>query len=90
MSEAIVVAIVGAAASLLGSVITMRASAKKSAEQASLTIYRIDQLETKVNKHNELIERTYSLEQKAALYEEKMRVANHRIEDLEKRGEHHE
>lgn len=90
MSEAIVVAIVGAAASLLGSVITMRASAKKSAEQASLTIYRIDQLETKVNKHNELIERTYALEQKAALYEEKMSVANHRIDDLEKRGEHHE
>ena len=90
MSEVIVVALIGAAASIAGSIITMRASAKKAAEQANLTIYRIDQLESKVNKHNELIERTYSLEQKAALYEEKMRVANHRIEDLEKRGEHHE
>ena len=65
-------------------------AAKKAAEQANLTIYRIDQLESKVNKHNELIERTYALEKKAALYEEKMSVANHRIEDLEKRGEHHE
>ena len=90
MSEVIAVALIGAAASIAGSIITMRASAKKAAEQANLTKYRIDQLESKVNKHNELIERTYSLEQKAALYEEKMRVANHRIEDLEKRGEHHE
>ena len=90
MSEVIVLALIGAAASIAGSIITMRASAKKAAEQANLTIYRIDQLESKVNKHNELIERTYALEKKAALYEEKMSVANHRIEDLEKRGEHHE
>ena len=90
MSEVIVVALIGAAASIAGSIITMRASAKKAAEQANLTIYRIDQLESKVTKHNELIERTYALEKKAALYEEKMSVANHRIEDLEKRGEHHE
>ena len=38
--------------------------------------YRIEQLEKKVEKHNSVVERTY-------LLEEKMRVANHRIEDLE-------
>ena len=37
----------------------------------------------RVDKHNNLIERTYKLEQKAAVYEEKISVANHRIDDLE-------
>lgn len=43
-----------------------------------LTNYRIEQLEKKVDKHNSVIERTFILE-------EKMKVANHRIEDLEER-----
>ena len=43
-----------------------------------LTNYRISQLEKKVDKHNTIIERTYILE-------EKMKVANHRLEDLEER-----
>ena len=41
-----------------------------------LTKYRIEQLEKKVEKHNSVVERTF-------LLEEKMKVANHRIEDLE-------
>ncbi|PWJ49361.1 hypothetical protein [Faecalicatena contorta] len=39
--------------------------------------YRIEQLEKKVEKHNNVMERTFILE-------EKIKVANHRIEDLEK------
>ena len=38
--------------------------------------YKIEQLEKKVEKHNSVVERTF-------LLEEKMKVANHRIEDLE-------
>ena len=38
--------------------------------------YRIEQLEKKVEKHNSVVERTF-------LLEEKMKIANHRIEDLE-------
>ena len=41
-----------------------------------LTNYRIEQLEKKVEKHNNVIERT-------SVLEEKMKVVNHRIEDLE-------
>lgn len=36
-----------------------------------------------VEKHNNVIERTFKLEEKMALAEEKQRVANHRINDLE-------
>ena len=39
--------------------------------------YRIEQLEKKVEKHNSVVERTY-------LLDEKIKVANHRIDDLER------
>lgn len=45
----------------------------------------IDQLEKKQDKHNSMIERVYHLEENAQLVEEKIKVANRRIEDLEKR-----
>ena len=45
-----------------------------------LVKYRIEQLEKKVEKHNSIVERTYILE-------EKVKVANHRIEDLERKCE---
>ncbi|MGN1303798.1 MAG: hypothetical protein ACI4YB_02055 [Oscillospiraceae bacterium] len=48
-----------------------------------LSNYRIEQLEKKVDKHNNLIERVYKLEQDSAVTEEKISVANHRIDDLE-------
>ena len=44
---------------------------------------RLEQLEQKVAKHNSLVERTYHLEESAAVFEEKLKVANHRIDDLE-------
>ena len=41
------------------------------------------QLESKVNKHNQVIERTYELEKHTEVIDEQIRVANHRIGDLE-------
>lgn len=49
----------------------------------ALIAYRLEQLEEKVNKHNNLIERTYKLEEAQKVQEEQIKVANHRIEDLE-------
>jgi len=53
-----------------------------------LSNYRIAQLELKVDKHNCIIDRMYKAEERLeeidVLYGEKFRVANHRIEDLEK------
>jgi len=51
----------------------------------SLVEYRLEELEKKVDKHNNLIERTYKLEEEFTLHDEKIRVANHRIEDLERK-----
>ena len=48
-----------------------------------LTQYRLEQLEKKVEVHNKVIERVYRLEERTELQEEKIKVANHRIGDLE-------
>lgn len=55
MSEAIFVAVLGFAGTLLGSLFGILAAQK-------LTQYRLSQLEEKVNQHNNLITRTFKLE----------------------------
>lgn len=57
---------------------------KKHSETIALIEYKLNELSNRVDKHNQLIERTYELEKKADLTEEKIKVANHRIDDLEK------
>lgn len=77
ISEAILVALIGLTGSGIGSLIGVLTSQK-------LTQYRIEQLEKRVQAHNNLIDRTYKLEEHAEIQDEKIRVANHRIQDLEK------
>ncbi|MBO7248321.1 MAG: hypothetical protein J6V02_08260 [Bacteroidaceae bacterium] len=77
MSPEVTVGLLSLAGTLIGSVAGIIASNK-------LTIYRIDQLEKKVDKHNNIIERTYKLEENQAVMVEQIKVANHRIDDLEK------
>lgn len=55
---------------------------------SKLTAYRIEQLEKKQDKHNAVIERTYRLEKEVELQAEKIKVANHRIDDLERKDKH--
>ena len=71
MNDAIIVALLGFAGTLLGSLFGVLAAQK-------LTQYRLGQLEEKVNKHNNLIERTYRLEGR-------MDEAEHDIRDLKQR-----
>jgi len=52
-------------------------------ESIAVTTVKLDALEEKQDKHNAVIERTFKLEERATLLEEKVKVANHRIEDLE-------
>ena len=76
MTEAIIVALLGLVGTLAGSYLANRKS-------TALIVYRLEQLEQKVSKHNKLVERTYALEESVALMDERVRVANHRIADLE-------
>lgn len=72
--------VITAALSLVG---TLVGTLGGIALSSNLTNYRIEQLEKKVEKHNNLITRTFKLEQDFAVLDEKMKVANHRIDDLE-------
>lgn len=62
---------------------------KESKAQHDKTIalidYKLDQLTKRVDKHNNVVERVYKLEESDAVHREQIKVANHRIEDLERR-----
>lgn len=77
MPSEIVVALLSMLGTAIGSVSGVMAANK-------LTNYRIEQLEKKVDKHNTVIERTFKLEENQAVMQEQIKVANHRIEDLER------
>lgn len=77
MIETIIVAVLSLIGTLAGSFFAHRKS-------TALLAYRLEELEKKVDKHNQVIERTYNLEEKAALAEAEFKRINHRLEDLEK------
>ena len=80
MSEAIIVALITGGLSLAGVVITCMATAKKNEAtmkvSQAVTETKIDELTREVRLHNGFAE-------KIPVIEEKIRVINHRLEDLE-------
>lgn len=76
MSETLTVAMISLAGTLLGSLGGILAANR-------LTTYRIEQLEKKVQAHNNLIDRMYKCEAREDVFAEELKVANHRIGDLE-------
>ena len=72
--------VISAILALIGSLVGTFAGIVTSSK---LTEYRIKELEKKQDKHNAVIERTYKLEERMELVEERQKVANHRISDLE-------
>lgn len=73
----IVVAMLALAGTLSGSFIAHRHS-------SSLLFYRLEQLEKKVAAHNNLVERTFLLEEQSSVLAERLKAANHRIDRLER------
>ena len=72
--EVIISSTISAAVTLIVCLISNHSQNEKT---RALMEYKLEELTKKVEKHNSVVERTYILE-------EKMKVANHRIEDLEK------
>ena len=73
MSDTVLIALISSSAAVLSSVFTGIISSSK-------TIYRIDQLEKKVEKHNKLVERMVAVERD-------IKSAHHRLDKVEeKRG----
>ena len=80
MDPTVLSSLISAGVAIVVCIITQYAQNRKT---VALIEYKIEELTKKVEKHNNLIERTYKLEEASVLYEEKIKVANHRIDDLE-------
>ena len=74
-------ALISAGAAILVCVISNYFQNRKT---SALMEYKIDQLTKKVDLHNNAIARLYEVERRIGIDEEKIKVANHRIDDLEK------
>ena len=86
--ETVVGALIGGIVSLVVCILNNRSQQKetdaKQTEFINLITYRLEQLEKKVDLHNNAVERLYEVEKKLGIDEEKIKVANRRIGDLEK------
>lgn len=80
MNVEIILSLLSVLCSLIGSLGGILVTSK-------LNLYRLEQLEKKVDKHNHLVERMYEIEKTVttatSLYDEEIKVINHRISDLE-------
>lgn len=76
MTDTVIVGFISLLGTVIGTLGGIVASSK-------MTLYRIEQLEEQVKKHNNLVERVFRLEDADKLLDEKINVANKRISDLE-------
>lgn len=76
MSGEVVVALIALLGSAIGTIGGIFATNK-------MTAYRIEQLEKKVDKHNQVVERMYEAEKNISVISEEIKNVNHRIEELE-------
>lgn len=87
--ETIIGAIISAVAAILVCIFNGNSQNKKIIAEIekhnAVRSEQIKNLDEKVNKHNQLIERTYRLEQAFAVLENREKTTEHRVDDLEKR-----
>lgn len=101
MSEAITVALVTGGLTLIGTIITIIATNKQTISkldkkselsdekiqgQIGIIETKIETLSERVQQHNQIIDRTYGLERRMAVAEERISDANHRINELRDDG----
>lgn len=80
MNEVIIVAIITGSLSLIGTYLAGRMSHNKV---VALLEYRLDILEKKQDKYNNVLARTYELEKKYEVLDNRESVSEHRLNDLE-------
>ena len=83
MIEAIITGVVAIIVCMVNNVYQRKASDKQHNITIELIEYKLDQLAHKVDLHNNAVERLYKAEQTLEVQKEQIKVANHRIEDLE-------
>jgi uncharacterized protein involved in exopolysaccharide biosynthesis len=83
----VITGLISAAAAIIVCVINNAKQQKAAKQQHDTTIalieYKLDQLDKRVTVHNNVVSRLYEVERKLGIDEERINVANHRIDDLE-------
>lgn len=83
----IITGLISAAAAIAVCMINNVHQRKVAERQHNTTIelieYKLDQLDKRVSVHNNVVSRLYEVERKIGIDEERLNVANHRIDDLE-------
>lgn len=91
MFESIIASLMTGGLTLLGVIYTVRKQHDVTVEELKFEIRTIKkdikELETKQDKHNQVVERVYELEKVAEVLEERQKTANHRIDDLERKDD---
>lgn len=78
--ETIISSVIAAAVTLLVCIIN---NSQQAARTRNLLDYKLEELTKRVDKHNNVIERTYELEKRTDIQEEQIKVVNNRIKGLE-------
>ena len=74
----IITAVITGVCALIGTYLSNRKS-------AALVQYRLDQVEKKLEIHNNLVERTYKLEERTEVHEERLKEVNNKIDEIKRK-----
>lgn len=85
MTEAIITGCVAIVVCMINNFFQQRSVKEQNSKTIALIEYKLDEVTKRVDKHNNVIERTYRLEESQAVMQEQIKVANHRISDLEEK-----
>ena len=77
----IITAVISGGSAAVASIIVASIQHRKT---VAILEYRLGELEKKVDKHNNLVERTYELEKTSAVLQNMIKSADRRLKDLEK------
>lgn len=83
MTEAIITGAVAILVCMINNIFQQKKADEQHHSTITLIEYKLDQLTHKVELHNNAVERLYEVERKLDVDEERISVANHRIDDLE-------
>lgn len=80
--ETIIAACISAGVALAVCLINNNSQQEKT---RALLEYKLEELTKRVDKHNTVIDRTYSLEKEMDIHKEQIKVINRRLEELEEK-----
>lgn len=86
MLEAIITGVVAIIVCMVNNLYQSKAVRSQHDKTIALIDYKLEQLSARVDKHNSVVERVYHLEERSEVQEERIKDANHRIDNLEKKG----